>query len=156
MRSSVWFNDWHTLPRRPLIDASDAWHHLFLYKKSVLTAAMAMSLPSGGPVLPEASQLVAQFSDCRWRRGRLRGWLALSWHPNWEWFFRGAKRTHAPIRRRYWHGLHPVIKKVAKTNMTFDESWQSDRTVVDPRHVGAASGWMAARSKTFDSSIALK
>ena len=110
---------------RSVIDASDAGTTVFVQEVSAYRRDGNV-FSSGGPVLPEASQLVAQFLDCMAARNFEAAQAFLA--PSFEMVFPGGETMHQLTELLSWAA--PRYQKVGKTKMHFDESWQSDKTVV--------------------------
>ena len=110
---------------RSVIDASDAGTTVFVQEVSAYRRDGNV-FSSGGPVLPEASQLVAQFLDCMAARNFEAAQAFLA--PSFEMVFPGGQTMHQLTELLSWAA--PRYQKVGKTKMHFDESWQSDKTVV--------------------------
>jgi len=110
---------------RSVIDASDAGTTVFVQEVSAYRRDGNV-FSSGGPVLPEASQLVAQFLDCMAARNFQAAQAFLA--PSFEMVFPGGETMHQLTELLSWAA--PRYQKVGKTKMHFDESWQSDKTVV--------------------------
>jgi len=110
---------------RSVIDASDAGTTVFVQEVSAYRRDGNV-FSSGGPVLPEASQLVAQFLDCMAARNLEAAQAFLA--PQFEMVFPGGQTMHQLTELLAWAA--PRYQKVAKTNMVFEESWQADKTVV--------------------------
>jgi phenylpyruvate tautomerase PptA (4-oxalocrotonate tautomerase family) len=121
---------------RSVIDASDAGTTVFVQEVSAYRRDGKV-FSGGGPVLPEASQLVAQFLDCMAARNLEAAQAFLA--PDFEMVFPGGKSMHQLTELLSWAA--PRYQKVSKTQMTYDESWQGDTTVVYCR--GMLSGvWL--------------
>ena len=110
---------------RSVIDASDAGTTVFVQEVSAYRRDGNV-FSSGGPVLPEASQLVAQFLECMAARNFEAAQAFLA--PSFEMVFPGGETMHQLTELLSWAA--PRYQKVGKTKMHFDESWQSDKTVV--------------------------
>ena len=110
---------------RSVIDASDAGTTEFVQEVSAYRRDGNV-FSSGGPVLPEASQLVAQFLECMAARNFEAAQAFLA--PSFEMVFPGGETMHQLTELLSWAA--PRYQKVGKTKMHFDESWQSDKTVV--------------------------
>ena len=110
---------------RSVIDASDAGTTVFVQEVSAYRRDGNV-FSSGGPVLPEASQLVAQFLECMAARNFEAAQAFLA--PSFEMVFPGGETMHQLTVLLSWAA--PRYQKVGKTKMHFDESWQSDKTVV--------------------------
>ena len=110
---------------RSVIDASDAGTTVFVQEVSAYRRDGNV-FSSGGPVLPEASQLVAQFLECMAARNFQAAQAFLA--PSFEMVFPGGETMHQLTELLSWAA--PRYQKVGKTKMHFDESWQSDKTVV--------------------------
>ena len=110
---------------RSVIDASDAGTTVFVQEVSAYRRDGNV-FSSGGPVLPEASQLVAQFLYCMAARNFQAAQAFLA--PSFEMVFPGGETMHQLTELLSWAA--PRYQKVGKTKMHFDESWQSDKTVV--------------------------
>ena len=110
---------------RSVIDASDAGTTVFVQEVSAYRRDGNV-FSSGGPVLPEASQLVAQFLECMVARNFEAAQAFLA--PSFEMVFPGGETMHQLTELLSWAA--PRYQKVGKTKMHFDESWQSDKTVV--------------------------
>ena len=110
---------------RSVIDASDAGTTVFVQEVSAYRRDGNV-FSSGGPVLPEASQLVAQFLDCMAARNFQAAQAFLA--PSFEMVFPGGETMHQLTELLSWAA--PRYQKVGKTKMHFDESWQSNKTVV--------------------------
>jgi phenylpyruvate tautomerase PptA (4-oxalocrotonate tautomerase family) len=110
---------------RSVIDASDAGTTVFVQEVSAYRRDDNV-FSSGGPVLPEASQLVAQFLECMAARNFEAAQAFLA--PSFEMVFPGGETMHQLTELLSWAA--PRYQKVGKTKMHFDESWQSDKTVV--------------------------
>jgi phenylpyruvate tautomerase PptA (4-oxalocrotonate tautomerase family) len=110
---------------RSVIDASDAGTTVFVQEVSAYRRDGNV-FSSGGPVLPEASQLVAQFLECMAARNFEAAQAFLA--PSFEMVFPGGETMHQLTELLSW--VAPRYQKVGKTKMHFDESWQSDKTVV--------------------------
>ena len=121
---------------RSVIDASDAGTTVFIQEVSAYRRDGKV-FSSGGPVLPEASQMVAQFLDCMAARNLEAAQAFLA--PNFEMVFPGGETMRQLTELLAWAA--PRYQKVGKTNMSFDESWQGDKTMVYCR--GMLSGvWL--------------
>ncbi len=121
---------------RSVIDASDAGTTVFVQEVSTYRRDGHV-FTGGGPVLPEASQLVAQFLDCMAARNleAAQAFLAL----DFQMVFPGGDTMTQLAELLTWAA--PRYRRVAKTDMSFDESWQGDKTVVYCR--GMLSGeWL--------------
>jgi phenylpyruvate tautomerase PptA (4-oxalocrotonate tautomerase family) len=110
---------------RSVIDASDAGTTVFVQEVSAYRRDGNV-FSTGGPVLPEASQLVAQFLECMAARNFEAAQAFLA--PSFEMVFPGGETMHQLTELLSWAA--PRYQKVGKTKMHFDESWQSDKTVV--------------------------
>ena len=110
---------------RSVIDASDAGTTVFVQEVSAYRRDGNV-FSSGGPVLPEASQLVAQFLDCMAARNFQAAQAFLA--PSFEMVFPGGETMHQLTELLSWAA--PRYQKVGKTKMHFDESWKRDKTVV--------------------------
>jgi phenylpyruvate tautomerase PptA (4-oxalocrotonate tautomerase family) len=110
---------------RSVIDASDAGTTVFVQEVSAYRRDGNV-FSSGGPVLPEASQLVAQFLECMAARNFEAAQAFLA--PSFEMVFPGGETMYQLTELLSWAA--PRYQKVGKTKMHFDESWQSDKTVV--------------------------
>ena len=110
---------------RSVIDASDAGTTVFVQEVSAYRRDGNV-FSSGGPVLPEASQLVAQFLECMAARNFEAAQAFLA--PSFEMVFPGGETMHQLTELLSWAA--PRYQKVGKTKMHFDESWQSNKTVV--------------------------
>ena len=110
---------------RSVIDASDAGTTVFVQEVSAYRRDGNV-FSSGGPVLPEASQLVAQFLEGMAARNFEAAQAFLA--PSFEMVFPGGETMHQLTELLSWAA--PRYQKVGKTKMHFDESWQSDKTVV--------------------------
>ena len=110
---------------RSVIDASDAGTTVFVQEVSAYRRDGNV-FSSGGPVLPEASQLVAKFLECMVARNFEAAQAFLA--PSFEMVFPGGETMHQLTELLSWAA--PRYQKVGKTKMHFDESWQSDKTVV--------------------------
>ena len=110
---------------RSVIDASDAGTTVFVQEVSAYRRDGNV-FSSGGPVLPEASQLVAQFLECMAARNFEAAQAFLA--PSFDMVFPGGETMHQLTELLSWAA--PRYQKVGKTKMHFDESWQSDKTVV--------------------------
>ena len=110
---------------KSVIDASDAGTTVFVQEVSAYRRDGNV-FSSGGPVLPEASQLVAQFLECMAARNFEAAQAFLA--PSFEMVFPGGETMHQLTELLSWAA--PRYQKVGKTKMHFDESWQSDKTVV--------------------------
>jgi phenylpyruvate tautomerase PptA (4-oxalocrotonate tautomerase family) len=110
---------------RSVIDASDAGTTVFVQEVSAYRRDGNV-FSSGGPVLPEGSQLVAQFLDYMAARNLEAAQTFLA--PNFEMVFPGGETMRQLTALLAWAA--PRYQKVWKTNMSFDESWQGDKTVV--------------------------
>jgi phenylpyruvate tautomerase PptA (4-oxalocrotonate tautomerase family) len=110
---------------RSVIDACDAGTTVFVQEVSAYRRDGNV-FSSGGPVLPEASQLVAQFLECMAARNFEAAQAFLA--PSFEMVFPGGETMHQLTELLSWAA--PRYQKVGKTKMHFDESWQSDKTVV--------------------------
>jgi phenylpyruvate tautomerase PptA (4-oxalocrotonate tautomerase family) len=110
---------------RSVIDASDAGTTVFVQEVSAYRRDGKV-FSGGGPVLPEASQLVAQFLDCMAARNLEAAQAFLA--PDFEMVFPGGKSMHQLTELLSWAA--PRYQKVSKTQIKYDESWQGDTTVV--------------------------
>lgn len=110
---------------RSVIDASDAGTTVFVQEVSAYRRDGNV-FSTGGPVLPEASQLVAQFLECMAMRDLLAAQAFLA--PHFEMVFPGGEKMHQLSELMAWAA--PRYRRIVKTELTYDESWQSDQTVV--------------------------
>ena len=110
---------------RSVIDASDAGTTVFVQEASAYRRDGKV-FATGGPVLPEASQLVTQFLACMAARNFEAAQAFLA--PNFEMVFSGGETMRQLSELLTWAA--PRYQRIAKTGMTCDESWQSDKTVV--------------------------
>ena len=115
---------------RSVIDASDAGTTVFVQEVSAYRRDGRV-FSEGGAVLPEASQVVAHFLDCMAQRDLTGAQACLS--PQFEMVFPGGKSMHQLAELVAWSA--PRYRRIAKTQMTFEESWQGDQTVVYCRGV---------------------
>jgi phenylpyruvate tautomerase PptA (4-oxalocrotonate tautomerase family) len=121
---------------RSVIDASDAGTTVFVQEVSAYRRDGKV-FASGGPVLPDASQCVSEFLECMAVRD-LEGAQAFL-APNFEMAFPGGEKMHQLSELLAWAA--PRYRRIAKTDMAYDESWQGDKTVVYCR--GVLSGeWL--------------
>lgn len=110
---------------RSVIDASDAGTTVFIHEASAYRRDGNV-FSTGGPVLQEASQLVAQFLECMAARNLEAAQAFLA--PNFEMVFPGGETMRQLPELLAWAA--PRYQRIGKTGMTYDESWQSDKTVV--------------------------
>ena len=110
---------------RSVIDASDAGTTVFVQEVSAYRRDGRV-FSEGGAVLPEASQLVAEFLECMAMRDLEAAQAFLS--PQFEMVFPGGQTMHQLSELMIWAA--PRYRRIAKTHMTFEESWQGDQTVV--------------------------
>ena len=110
---------------RSVIDASDAGTTVFVQEVSAYRRDGRV-FSGGGAVLPEASQLVAEFLECMAMRDLEAAQAFLS--PQFEMVFPGGQTMHQLSELMTWAA--PRYRRIAKTHMTFEESWQGDQTVV--------------------------
>lgn len=121
---------------RSVIDASDAGTTVFVQEVSAYRRDGNV-FSSGGPVMPEASHLVAQFLECMAARNLEAAQAFLA--PEFEMVFPGGQSMRELRALLDW--AKPRYQQIAKSNMNFDESWQGDKTVVYCR--GMLSGiWL--------------
>ena len=110
---------------RSVIDATDAGTTVFVQEASAYRRDGKV-FSGGGPVLPDASLRVAQFLDCMAARKLDEAQKFLS--PNFEMTFPGGHKMTQLSEVLAWAA--PRYLQVAKINMSFDESWKGDHTVV--------------------------
>jgi phenylpyruvate tautomerase PptA (4-oxalocrotonate tautomerase family) len=115
---------------RSVIDASDAGTTVFIQEVSTYRRDGRV-FSEGGPVLPEASQCVAEFLECMAVRDLVAAQTFLS--PQFEMVFPGGKTMRQLSELMAW--AEPRYRRIAKTQMKFEESWQGDQTVVYCRGV---------------------
>ena len=77
-------------------------------------------------LLPEASHVVAQFLGCMAQRDLTAAQAFLS--PQFEMVFPGGHCMRQLTELVAWSV--PRYQRIAKTQLTFEESWQGDQTVV--------------------------
>ncbi len=125
---------------RSVIDASDAGTTVFIQEVSTYRRDGRV-FESGGAVLPSASAVVSQFLAFMAARDLTAAQAFLA--PNFEMVFPGGQTMRQLSELMAWAA--PRYKRIEKTQMAYDESWQGDQTVVYCR--GMLSGeWLDGSS----------
>ncbi|MEY3887870.1 MAG: hypothetical protein RL650_1962 [Pseudomonadota bacterium] len=121
---------------RSVIDASDAGTTVFVQEVSTYRRDGRV-FEVGGAVLPSASDVVSQFLACMAARNLDAAQAFLA--PNFEMVFPGGQSMRQLPELLAW--AEPRYRRIEKTQMAYDESWQGDQTVVYCR--GLLSGeWL--------------
>jgi phenylpyruvate tautomerase PptA (4-oxalocrotonate tautomerase family) len=110
---------------RSVIDATDAGTTVFVHEASAYRRD-GQVFSGGGPVLPDASLRVAQFLECMAARNLDEAQKFLG--ADFEMTFPGGHKMTQLSEVLAWAA--PRYLQIAKSNMSFEESWQGDRTVV--------------------------
>jgi hypothetical protein len=113
-----------------VIDASDAGTTVFIQEVSTYRRDGRV-FDQGGAVLPDASQLVAQFLALMSQRDLAGAQKCLA--ADFQMTFPGGQSMTQLSDLIAWASTR--YRSIAKTNMTLDESWQGDKTVVFCRGV---------------------
>jgi phenylpyruvate tautomerase PptA (4-oxalocrotonate tautomerase family) len=110
---------------RSVIDASDAGTTVFIQEVSTYRRDGRV-FDQGGAVLPNASQLIAQFLEAMSARDLPRAQSHL--RADFQMSFPGGQSMTQLTELMAWAASR--YRSIAKTNMVFEESWQGDKTVV--------------------------
>lgn len=121
---------------RSVIDASDAGTTVFVQEVSTYRRDGRV-FEVGGAVLPSASDVVSQFLACMAARNLDAAQAFLA--PNFEMVFPGGQSMRQLSELLAW--AEPRYRRIEKTQVAYDESWQGDQSVVYCR--GLLSGeWL--------------
>lgn len=115
---------------RSVIDASDAGTTVFIQEVSTYRRDGRV-FEQGGAVLPDASQLVAHFLALMSQRDLAAAQACLA--ADFQMTFPGGQSMTQLSELMAWAA--PRYRSIAKSSMSFDESWQGDKTVVFCRGV---------------------
>ncbi len=110
---------------RSVIDASDAGTTVFIQEVSTYRRDGRV-FEAGGAVLPSASEVVAQFLACMASRDLVAAQAFLA--PNFEMVFPSGQVMRQLSELMAWAA--PRYRRIEKTQMVYEESWQGDQTVV--------------------------